>query len=169
MSSSAVTTLTCPPDLRSGTILYDGSDLTALDLTSVRRQFGMVLQSGLLLPGTLRDNLTVSSGPLPEARLWELLEQVSLSDWVASLPLGLDTTVDEGSTILSGGQRQWLLLARAIARNPVVLFLDAATSALDNITQASVTATIASLGMTRVVIAHRLSTMQDVDRIAVLD
>ena len=120
-------------------------------------------------PGTLRDNLTVSSGPLPEARLWELLEQVSLSDWVASLPLGLDTTVDEGSTILSGGQRQRLLLARAIAGNPVVLFLDEATSALDNITQASVTATIASLGMTRVVIAHRLSTVQDVDRIAVLD
>jgi ATP-binding cassette subfamily C protein len=156
-------------DPRSGTILYDGSDLTALDLTSVRRQFGVVLQSSLLLPGTLRDNLTVSSGPLPEARLWELLEQVSLSDWVASLPLGLDTTVDEGSTILSGGQRQRLLLARAIAGNPVVLFLDEATSALDNITQASVTATIASLGMTRVVIAHRLSTVQDVDRIAVLD
>ncbi len=156
-------------DPRSGTILYDGSDLTALDLTSVRRQFGVVLQSSLLLPGTLRENLTVSSGPLPEARLWELLEQVSLSDWVASLPLGLDTTVDEGSTILSGGQRQRLLLARAIAGNPVVLFLDEATSALDNITQASVTATIASLGMTRVVIAHRLSTVQDVDRIAVLD
>jgi ABC-type bacteriocin/lantibiotic exporter with double-glycine peptidase domain len=156
-------------DPRSGTILYDGSDLAALDLTSVRRQFGVVLQSSLLLPGTLRDNLTVSSGALPEARLWELLEQVSLSDWVASLPLGLDTTVDEGSTILSGGQRQRLLLARAIAGNPVVLFLDEATSALDNITQASVTATIASLGMTRVVIAHRLSTVQDVDRIAVLD
>lgn len=156
-------------DPRSGTILYDGSDLTALDLTSVRRQFGVVLQSSLLLPGTLRDNLTVSSGPLPDARLWELLEQVSLSDWVAALPLGLDTTVDEGSTILSGGQRQRLLLARAIAGNPVVLFLDEATSALDNITQASVTATIASLGMTRVVIAHRLSTVQDVDRIVVLD
>lgn len=154
---------------RSGTILYDGSDLTALDLTSVRRQFGVVLQSSLLLPGTLRDNLTVSSGPLPDARLWELLGQVSLDDWVATLPLGLDTTVDEGSTILSGGQRQRLLLARAIAGDPVVLFLDEATSALDNITQASVTATIASLGMTRVVIAHRLSTVQDVDRIVVLD
>lgn len=154
---------------RSGTILYDGSDLTALDLTSVRRQFGVVLQSSLLLPGTLRDNLTVSSGSLPDARLWELLDQVSLGDWIAALPLGLDTTVDEGSTILSGGQRQRLLLARAIAGNPVVLFLDEATSALDNITQASVTATIASLGMTRVVIAHRLSTVQDVDRIVVLD
>jgi len=154
---------------RSGTILYDGSDLAALDLTSVRRQFGVVLQSSLLLPGTLRDNLTISSGPLPDRRLWELLEQVSLRDWVAALPLGLDTVIDEGSTILSGGQRQRLLLARAIAGNPVVLFLDEATSALDNITQASVTATIARLGMTRVVIAHRLSTVQDVDRIIVLD
>lgn len=154
---------------RSGTVLYDGSDLAALDLTSVRHQFGVVLQSSLLLPGSLRDNLTISSGPLPDERLWDLLEQVSLADWVASLPQGLDTTVDEGSTIMSGGQRQRLLLARAIAGGPVVLFLDEATSALDNITQASVTATIASLGMTRVVIAHRLSTVQDVDRIIVLD
>ena len=129
----------------------------------------MVLQSSLLLPGTLRDNLTVSSGPLPDSRLWELLEQVSLDAWVRALPLGLDTSVDEGSTILSGGQRQRLLLARAIAGNPAVLFLDEATSALDNVTQAAVTATIASLGMTRVVIAHRLSTVQDVDHIVVLD
>lgn len=156
-------------DPRSGTILYDESDLAALDLTAVRRQFGVVLQSSLLLPGTIRDNLTVSSGALPDARLWELLEQVNLADWVAALPLGLDTTVDEGSTILSGGQRQRLLLARAIAGNPVVLFLDEATSALDNITQAAVTATIAGLGMTRIVIAHRLSTVQDVDHIVVLD
>jgi ATP-binding cassette subfamily C protein len=154
---------------RSGTILYDEADLDALDLTLLRRQFGVVLQSSLLLPGTLRDNLTISSGPLPEARLWELLEQVSLAEWVSALPLGLDTTVDEGSTVLSGGQRQRLLLARAIAGNPVVLFLDEATSALDNITQAAVTATISSLGMTRVVIAHRLSTVRDVEQIIVLD
>lgn len=156
-------------DPRSGTILYDESDFAALDLSAVRRQFGVVLQSSLLLPGTLRDNLTVSSGPLPDSRLWELLEQVSLDAWVRALPLGLDTSVDEGSTILSGGQRQRLLLARAIAGNPAVLFLDEATSALDNVTQAAVTATIAGLGMTRVVIAHRLSTVQDVDHIVVLD
>ena len=154
---------------RSGTILYDEADLDALDLTLLRRQFGVVLQSSLLLPGTLRDNLTVSSGPLQDARLWDVLEQVSLADWVAGLPLGLDTSVDEGSTILSGGQRQRLLLGRAIAGNPVVLFLDEATSALDNITQAAVTSTISRLGMTRVVIAHRLSTVQDVDQIIVLD
>ena len=154
---------------RSGTILYDEADLDALDLTLLRRQFGVVLQSSLLLPGTLRDNLTVSSGPLQDARLWDVLEQVSLADWVAALPLGLDTSVDEGSTILSGGQRQRLLLGRAIAGNPVVLFLDEATSALDNITQAAVTSTISRLGMTRVVIAHRLSTVQDVDQIIVLD
>lgn len=156
-------------DPRSGTVLYDESDLGALDLTAVRRQFGVVLQSSLLLPGTLRDNLTVSSGPLPDERLWELLRQVSLADWVESLPLRLDTAIDEGSTIISGGQRQRLLLARAIAGSPAVLFLDEATSALDNITQAAVTATIASLGMTRVIIAHRLSTVQDVDQILVLE
>jgi ABC-type bacteriocin/lantibiotic exporter with double-glycine peptidase domain len=154
---------------RSGTILYDEADLDALDLTLLRRQFGVVLQSSLLLPGTLRDNLTVSSGPLQDARLWDVLERVSLADWVAALPLGLDTSVDEGSTILSGGQRQRLLLGRAIAGNPVVLFLDEATSALDNVTQAAVTSTISRLGMTRVVIAHRLSTVQDVDQIIVLD
>lgn len=154
---------------RSGAILYDDADLAALDLTAVRRQFGVVLQSSLLLPGSLRDNLVVSSGPVGDERLWEVLQDVGLDAWVRSLPLGLDTTVDEGATILSGGQRQRLLLARAIAGDPRVLFLDEATSALDNVTQAAVSQTISRLGMTRVIIAHRLSTVQDADQIVVLD
>lgn len=154
---------------RSGAILYDDADLAGLDLTAVRRQFGVVLQSSLLLPGTIRENLIVSSGPVSEARLWQVLEDVGLNDWVRSLPLGLNTTIDEGATILSGGQRQRLLLARAITGEPRVLFLDEATSALDNVTQAAVTDTIARLGMTRVIIAHRLSTVQDADEIVVLD
>ncbi len=154
---------------RSGAIFYDDSDLAALDLTAVRRQFGVVLQASLLLPGTIRDNLVVSSGPIGDARLWEILQEVGLREWVDSLSLGLDTTIDEGATILSGGQRQRLLLARAIAGDPRVLFLDEATSALDNLTQAAVTDTISRLGMTRVIIAHRLSTVQDADQIVVLD
>ncbi len=154
---------------RNGAIFYDDSDLAALDLTAVRRQFGVVLQASLLLPGTIRDNLVVSSGPIGDTRLWEILQEVGLQEWVGSLPLGLDTTIDEGATILSGGQRQRLLLARAIAGDPRVLFLDEATSALDNLTQAAVTDTISRLGMTRVIIAHRLSTVQDADQIVVLD
>jgi len=154
---------------RSGVVMYDDADLEGLDLGAVRRQFGVVLQSSLLLPGTLRDNITVSSGRLPEDRVWALLEQVDLADMVREMPLGLDTVVDEGSTILSGGQRQRILLARALAHGPAELFLDEATSALDNLTQEAVTRNVAQLGVTRVVIAHRLSTIRLADQIIVLD
>jgi len=85
------------------------------------------------------------------------------------MPSGLDTPVDENSTLVSGGQRQRILLARALANDPVILLLDEATSALDNLTQEAVTRNIAALGMTRIVIAHRLSTIRNADLILVLD
>ncbi len=154
---------------RAGVVMYDDSDLAALDVEAVRRQFGVVLQSSLLLPGTIRENVTISTGGIPDSRVWELLANVRMDDAVRAMPQGLDTIIDEGSSLVSGGQRQRILLARALANSPTVLFLDEATSALDNITQETVTRSIAELGVTRIVIAHRLSTIRQADLIVVLD
>jgi len=154
---------------RQGLVMYDDSDLSGLDLAAVRRQFGVVLQSSLLLPGTIRDNVTVSSGPLPDSKIWQLLDRVEVGDSIRAMSSGLDTPVDENSTLISGGQRQRILLARALANDPVILLLDEATSALDNLTQEAVTRNIAILGMTRIVIAHRLSTIRNADLILVLN
>ena len=154
---------------RSGIIMYDNRDLAALNRTAVRRQFGVVLQSSLLLSGTIRENVTVSSGPLPDSRVWAILDLVSMGDTVRAMSGGLDTWIDENATLISGGQRQRLLLARALAHRPTYLFLDEATSALDNITQEALTRNIAELKVTRIVIAHRLSTIRHADHIIVLD
>jgi len=154
---------------RRGLVMFDDSDLSGLDLAAVRKQFGVVLQSSLLLPGTIRDNIVVSSGPLPDTQIWQLLDRVEVGDSIRAMPSGLDTPVDENSTLVSGGQRQRILLARALANDPVILLLDEATSALDNLTQEAVTRNIAALGMTRIVIAHRLSTIRNADLILVLD
>lgn len=156
-------------DPRRGVVMCDDSDLSGLDLNAVRKQFGVVLQSSLMLPGTIRDNVTVASGPLPDSTIWQLLDRVDVGDSIRAMPTGLSTPIDENSTLISGGQRQRILLARALAHDPVILLLDEATSALDNLTQEAVTRNIAELGMTRIVIAHRLSTIRKADLIIVLD
>ncbi len=152
-----------------GSVLLDGSDLNSIDTRSYRSHCGAVLQSSLLLPGTIRDNLTVASGPRTDAQMWTALESAAGADAVRQMPLGLDTYIDEGSTVISGGQRQRLLLARALLAEPTLLFLDEATSALDNVTQAAVSATVQNLSATRVVIAHRLASVRHADAIIVMD
>lgn len=154
---------------QTGLVAFDGQDLAALNISAVRRQCGVVMQSSLLLTGTVRENVTIASGPIPDSRIWELLDQVLLADTVREMAAGLDTWIDENATLISGGQRQRLLLARALAHDPKYLFLDEATSALDNITQEALTRGIASLAVTRIVIAHRLSTIRLADHIIVLD
>lgn len=154
---------------QTGIVAFDGQDLAALNRSAVRRQCGVVMQSSLLLTGTVRENVTIASGPIPDSRIWELLDQVRLGDTVREMAAGLDTWIDENATLISGGQRQRLLLARALAHDPKYLFLDEATSALDNITQEALTQGIASLDVTRIVIAHRLSTIRQADHIIVLD
>lgn len=154
---------------QTGIVAFDEQDFASLNRSAVRRQCGVVLQSSLLLAGTIRENVTVASGPIPDARIWELLDQVRLADSVRDMAAGLDTWIDENATLISGGQRQRLLLARALAHDPKYLFLDEATSALDNITQEALTRGIASLDVTRIVIAHRLSTIRQADHIIVLD
>lgn len=155
-------------DPESGVMLVDGRDMAALDRMAVRRQIGSVLQSAVLLPATIKENVAMGR-PLTQAQVWEALDQAAVGDDVRQLGMGLDTPVVDGGGTLSGGQRQRVLIARALAGNPRILVLDEATSALDNVTQAAIVQTLDSLKVTRVVVAHRLSTIRHADRIVVMD
>jgi ATP-binding cassette subfamily C protein len=152
----------------AGAVCYDGRDLAGLDLDGVRRQCGVVLQHGRLMPGDVLGNI-VGPWNLSLEHAWAAARMVGLEDDLRALPMGMFTLVSEDGGAFSGGQRQRLLLARAIVHEPAVLFLDEATSALDNRTQAVVSESLARLRVTRLVIAHRLSTIKDADRIYVLD
>ena len=150
-----------------GAVHYDGRNLAALDVTAVRRQLGVVLQAGRLMPGSLLENIR-GGGLLTLDEAWAAARHAGLEEDIRALPMGMHTVIGEGSSTLSGGQRQRLLIARALARQPRILFLDEATSALDNRTQAMVSRSLEQLQCTRVVIAHRLSTVVNADRIHVL-
>ena len=155
-------------DPESGLVSFDGKDLTGLDRSAVRRQIGAVMQSSALLPGSIRENVDLGRG-LNVTQIWEALDQAAVGDDVREMPMGLNTVVVEGGAGISGGQRQRILLARALAGGPRILVLDEATSALDNVSQAAVVANLDRLRITRIVVAHRLSTIERADRIAVLD
>lgn len=151
----------------SGVVTVDGQDLAVLDLPSFRRQVGSVLQSSTLLPGPIRDNVDMGRG-LTSKEIWQALEWACVADEVRAMGMGLDTPVVDGGGTVSGGQRQRILLARALASNPRMLILDEATSALDNITQGSIVEHLENLRLTRILIAHRLTTIQGADRIIVI-
>jgi NHLM bacteriocin system ABC transporter ATP-binding protein len=151
-----------------GSVLYDEQTLSSLDVGAVRRQLGVVLQDGQLMPGTVRQNLA-GMATLTDAEVWELAELVALAEDVRAMPMGMDTVVTLNGGSFSGGQRQRLLIGRALAARPRILLLDEATSSLDNISQRVITHNLADLGMTRIVVAHRLSTIAGADRILVLD
>ncbi len=152
----------------SGTIYYDRRDLADLDLRYVRRQMGVVLQSSQLLAGDIFSNIVGASNLTMDDAL-EAVKAAGLEEDINEMPMGMQTMISEGSGILSGGQKQRLLIARAIARKPRILFFDEATSALDNRTQSIVSESIERLNATRVIIAHRLSTVISANRIYVLD
>ncbi|HEV7335339.1 MAG TPA: NHLP bacteriocin export ABC transporter permease/ATPase subunit [Bosea sp. (in: a-proteobacteria)] len=151
----------------SGSVLLDGHDLRDLDRGAVRRQLGVVLQHSRIEAGSLYHNIA-GTAPLSLEAAFEAASLAGLGPDIAAMPMGLHTYVDDAGATLSGGQRQRLLLARAIARRPRIMLLDEATSALDNATQAHVMATLAQMNVTRVVVAHRLSTVRDADLIYVL-
>ena len=151
----------------TGTITYDGNDLSDMELRSVRKQIGVVLQTGKIMPGTILANVTGPNNYDQDA-VWEALAMAGMEEDIQQMPMGLYTTLSEGGGTLSGGQRQRLLIARAIVGRPRIMLMDEATSALDNRTQEIVSQSLARMNATRIVIAHRLSTIQDADRIYVL-
>lgn len=154
---------------QKGAIYYDGKDMSTLDLKSLRRKIGVVLQNGKLFQGDIFSNITISAPWLTLDEAWQAAEMSGIADDIRAMPMGMNTIISEGSGGISGGQRQRLMIARAIAPKPRVLMFDEATSALDNITQKQVSDALDKLKCTRIVIAHRLSTIRQCDRIIVLD
>lgn len=154
---------------QKGAIYFDGKDLSTIDLKSLRRNIGVVMQSGKLFSGDVFSNITISAPWLTMNDAWEAAELAGIADDIRAMPMGMHTIISEGSGGVSGGQRQRLMIARAIAPKPKILMFDEATSALDNITQKKVSDSLDNLKCTRIVIAHRLSTIKQCDRIIVID
>ena len=151
----------------SGSVLLDGHDLLSLDLGAMRRHLGVVLQNGQIVPDSIM-RVIAGEAPLTRKEIQEAVHAVGLEEDIEALPMGLNTVLSEGGSGLSGGQKQRLLVARALARKPRVLLFDEATSMLDNRTQDVIRTTLRGLAVTRVLIAHRLSTVVDADRIYVM-
>jgi ABC-type bacteriocin/lantibiotic exporter with double-glycine peptidase domain len=152
----------------SGRVLYDAVDIAGLDLQSVRQQLGVVTQRSYLFGATLRGNITLSDSNIPMADVARASELACIHEDIAAMPMGYETLVIEGGGSLSGGQRQRVAIARALVHNPAILLLDEATSELDVLTEHRVHENLASLKCTRVVIAHRLSTVRNADLILVM-
>jgi len=152
-----------------GKIYYDNRDIDELDKRELRKKFGVVLQDGGLISGSIYENIIITSPRCKMNRVNEVIREVGLEDDIKTMPMGLHTVVSENSGTISGGQRQRILIARAIVGKPKVIFLDEATSALDNVTQNMVVETLESINATKIVIAHRLSTVKKCDRIIVMD
>lgn len=154
---------------QKGAVYYDGKDLARMDLKSLRRKIGVVMQNGKLFQGDIFSNITISAPWLTLDDAWRAAELAGIADDIRRMPMGMHTIISEGSGGVSGGQRQRLMIARAIAPKPKILMFDEATSALDNLTQKKVSESLDGLKCTRIVIAHRLSTIKQCDRIIYLD
>lgn len=152
-----------------GAIYYDGKSIDGLDLPSLRRSIGTVMQDAGLFQGDIYSNIVITAPQLTQKDAWEAAEIAGIADDIRAMPMGMSTVVSEGQGGISGGQRQRLMIARAVAPKPKLLIFDEATSALDNKTQRQVSEALDAMGCTRVVIAHRLSTIRHCDRILVLD
>ena len=152
-----------------GAVYYDGRDIAGLDLHSLRRHIGTVTQSGSLFQGDIFSNIAVSDPQMSLEDAWEAAEIAGIADDIRNMPMGMQTQISEGQGSISGGQKQRLMIARAVANRPRILIFDEATSALDNITQKRISEALDKLDCTRIVIAHRLSTIRRCSRILVMD
>ena len=152
-----------------GTVFYDRKDTRHLDMRSVRRLIGTVMQDGTLFGGSIYENITISAPTLTVDDAWEAAKIAGIDEDIQAMPMGMSTILQEGGGGISGGQRQRIMIARAVAPKPKILLLDEATSALDNITQKQVAEALDRMKCTKIVIAHRLSTIRHCDRILVLD
>jgi ABC-type bacteriocin/lantibiotic exporter with double-glycine peptidase domain len=152
-----------------GEIFYDGVPLSTLDRASVRAQLGAVPQEPFLFTGTIRDNIALGDKTLPLSEIVAVAEAAAVHQEIEAMPMGYHTILAGGGRSISGGQKQRIALARALVRKPAVLLLDEATSHLDAVTEAKVDAHLDELRCTRIVIAHRLSTVRSADLILVLD
>ncbi len=156
-------------EAQNGRIYYDGRDIDSLDKRELRKKFGVVLQDGKLIAGSIYENITIMAPGASVSQVEQVLRDVDLEEDISKMPMKLHTILDEDSRTISGGQRQRILIARAIIGKPKILYFDEATSALDNATQAVICKSLEKLKATRVVIAHRLSTVVNCDRILVLE
>lgn len=153
---------------KSGIVMVDGKNLDSIDKGAYRRQLGVVLQNGKLISGSIYDNITITAPNVKMARVNEVIDQVGLREDISGMPMGIHTVLSENCNTISGGQQQRILIARAIVGSPAILIFDEATSALDNLTQAVVSSNLDKMNATRIVVAHRLSTIKNCDRILVL-
>ena len=154
--------------MEKGGIYYDGKDINSIDMRSLRKKMGVVTQNGDLLQGDIFSNITISAPHLTLDEAWEAAEIAGIADDIRDMPMGMHTVISEGQGGVSGGQKQRLMIARAIAPKPKILIFDEATSALDNKTQRQVSDALDQLKCTRIIIAHRLSTIRNCDRILVM-
>lgn len=152
-----------------GAVYYDRSDLNNIDPRSLRKKIGVVIQNGQLFQGDIFSNITISAPQLTLDEAWEAAEIAGIAKDIREMPMGMQTVISEGQGGISGGQKQRLMIARAVASKPKLLILDEATSALDNKTQKQVAESLDKLNCTRIVIAHRLSTIRNCDRILVME
>lgn len=154
---------------QTGSVYFDGKDLDSLDVKSVRRNIGVVMQNSSLFAGDIYSNIVVSAPWLGLEDAWEAARMAGIAEDIQRMPMNMHTVISEGSGGISGGQKQRLMIARAIAPKPKIIMFDEATSALDNITQKQVSESLSGLRSTRIVIAHRLSTIKQCDRIIYLE
>ena len=152
-----------------GSIFYDRKDMRTLDPGSLRKCIGTVMQDGDIFGGSIFENIAISAPNLSLKEAWDAAEIAGMADDIRAMPMGMHTVLQEGAGGISGGQKQRLMIARAVAPRPKLLIMDEATSALDNITQKQVSEALDAMRCTRIVIAHRLSTIRHCDRVLVLD
>lgn len=166
--STLVTLLMGLVDVSSGKIFLDNKNVANIDRRVLRRQIGVVSQDGYFFKESIKKNIAFGEKDVSEEKIIEACKIAEIWDDIQKMPMGLETILSENAANISGGQKQRLALARAIINNPKILILDEATSALDNITERKIQKSLKEISCTRIVVAHRLETIIDADKIVVL-